>query len=197
MGVPTLVNSRIRRLNGLLIALIALAFSASLAFGASPPEAASWGLSNAASHAGMTVPVAAGGDEESGDEVTGDEETGDEETGDEETGDEETGDEEGTEPEEAGEDAGENCATDPTGLTPEDVALMNHGSVVCWAAQQTEWPEWFANHGAFVRCWAHQGKADAASCTEAPTDEATSETDLQAHGKSQGKGHGKGHTKQD
>ena len=95
--------------------------------------------------------------------------------------------------------AGEHCATDPTLLTPEDLAAMNHGSIVCWAAQQTEWPEWFSNHGAFVRCWAHQGKADAGSCTEDPSasegtvEEPTVDQLSATHGK--GQGHGKGKAK--
>jgi len=175
------VRKHLRRIRGALIALVILAFSAGLAFGASPPDGASWGLSNAASHAGKTVPVA-GGDEETGDEETG------EETGDEETGDEETG-EESEAAEEESEEAGENCATDPSTLTPEDLALMRHGSIVCWAAHQTEWPEWFANHGAFVRCWAHQGKADAPSCTEAPAEDAVLAESGHGHGKGKAKGH--------
>ena len=72
-------------------------------------------------------------------------------------------------------------------------------SIVCWAAHQTEWPEWFSNHGAFVRCWAHQGKADAASCTEDPSasegtvEEPTVDQLSATHGK--GQGHGKGKAK--
>jgi hypothetical protein len=139
-----------------LIALVALAMSASLTFGAQPPAAASWGLANAASHAGKTVPVAGGDVDTAGDEETGEDETG-EETG-VETGEEtgvETGEEEGTE------DAGDHCLTDPTGLTEEELAAMNHGSIVCWAAHQTTWPEEFRNHGAFVSSWAHSGKDSA------------------------------------
>jgi hypothetical protein len=59
---------------------------------------------------------------------------------------------------------------------------------VCWAAHQTTWPEWFSNHGAFVKCWAHQGKADAADCTVAPAEGAAA-----THGKSKGKGKGHNH----
>ena len=124
----------ILRFRGILIAVAALALSASLVFGAQP--AGSWGLSNAASHAGKTVPV------EAADETT------------DETTDEST--------------AGDNCATDPSALTAEELAAMKHGSIVCWAAHQATWPDWFSNHGAFVSCWAHTGKADALSCTVAP-----------------------------
>ncbi|HEY8239627.1 MAG TPA: hypothetical protein VIF63_09345 [Candidatus Limnocylindrales bacterium] len=136
------------RLRSVLIALVGLAMSASLTFGAQPPAAASWGLANASSHAGKTVPVADGDVETAGDEETGEEEIG------EETG-EETGEEEGTE------DAGDHCLTDPTGLTEEELAAVNHGSIVCWAAHQTTWPEEFRNHGAFVSSWAHAGKDSA------------------------------------
>ena len=141
----------IHQFRGILIALAALALSASLAFGAQPDGK---GLSNAAAHAGKTVPVQAA-------------------------------DEETAEDESASEDAGENCATDPTTLTEEELAALKHGSIVCWAAHQTEWPEWFSNHGKFVSCWAHQGKAEAADCTVAPAAEATTTS----HGN--GKGHNK------
>ena len=153
----------IHRLRGFLIALAAIALSAGLAFGAQPTTT---GLANAAAHAGKTVPVRAADDQTAGDEST------------DETTDETTG-------------AGENCATDPTTLTPEDLALMRHGSIVCWAAQQTTWPEWFSNHGSFVKCWAHQGKADAISCTEDPAAQAPSAGGASnGHGKSTGKGKG-------
>lgn len=135
----------LRRLKGVFIALIALALSASLAFGAQPPAAASFGLENASSHAGKTVPVAGT------DPVT----TGDEET-DEEPAEEEEQEEEALEDEEADE-AGDNCLTDPTGLTDEELAAMNHGSIVCWAAHQ-ETPEGYDSHGAWVSEWARAGK---------------------------------------
>ena len=153
----------ILRLRGILIALAALALSAGLAFGAQP-DASLWGLANASSHAGQTVPVQAGDEETTGDEAT-----------------DETTD--GSTDETTSSDSADNCTTDPTTLTPEQLAAANHGSVVCWAAQQTEWPEWFSNHGAFVACWAHSGKADATDCTVAPAAEAAAAT----HGK--GKGH--------
>lgn len=146
-----------RRLRGILIAIVALALSAGLAFGAQP-DASAKGLSNAASHAGKTVPVLAG--------------------------DEETSEDEDTETtEESSEDAGENCTTDPATLSEEDLAAAKHGSVACWAAHQTEWPEWFSNHGKFVSCWAHQGKEGAVSCTEAPTPEAAATSNGKAKGK--------------
>jgi hypothetical protein len=81
-------------------------------------------------------------------------------------------------------------------LTPDELDLLKHGSIVCWAAHQTEWPEWFANHGAHVKCWAHSGKAEAPSCTEDPTVEvpaAGEDAAAKSHGN--GKGQGKGHNK--
>ena len=157
------MTNLIHRSRGFLIAFVALALSASLAFGAQPTTT---GLANAAAHAGKVVPVQAG----------------------DETTDEST--DETTDTESDSSDTSDNCATDPTALTPEELAAMRHGSFVCWAAQQTTWPEWFANHGAFVKCWAHQGKADAPSCTEDPAAQAPSAEDASAgHGK--GKGHNK------
>lgn len=188
----------LRHIRLLLTAVTALALSASLAFAATPP-AASTGLANAAAHAGKTVPVA-GGDETLGeDETTETTESADEtETTETET---DTAEETETESadESATEDAADNCTTDPTTATPDELAAMNHGAVVCWAAHQTDWPTWFTNHGAFVRCWAHQGKADAASCTEDPTtvlptgEEPTTEQAPAVHGK--GHGHGKAYGK--
>ena len=166
MGLHIVMN-QIHRLRGFAIAFVALALSASLAFGAQPTTT---GLANAATHAGKTVPV-----------LTGDETT--EETTDETT--DET-------PESDTSDGSDNCTTDPSTLTPEQLAATRHGSIVCWAAQQTTWPEWFANHGAFVSCWAHQGKkADAPSCTTDPTAGAPA-----AEGATPGHGNGKGKNKQ-
>ena len=156
------------RLRGVLIAVAALALSATLVLGAQP--ASSWGLSNAASHAGKTVPVQ--GADETTDETTVDENT-DQTT---EVTTNETTDTSST---------ADNCSTDPTALTPEALAAMKHGSIVCWAAHQTTWPVWFANHGAFVKCWAHTGKANATSCTVAPVAGAAAAT----HGNGKGKGH--------
>jgi hypothetical protein len=156
------VNAILRRLKGLLIALVALALSASLTFGAQAPAA---GFSVGSAFEAGTTEV--NGDEDANEEV--------------DTETDETTDES---------DSADNCLTDPTGLTPEELAAMSHGSIVCWAAHQTEWPAWFANHGKFVSCWAHQGKADAPSCTEAPAAEATSATHGNGKAKNEGKGKG-------
>lgn len=170
----SIVTNRILRLHGFVIAFMALALSAGLAFGAQP---ASTGLSNAASHAGKTVPVQA----RDAQTVEDEDEDADEEV--DENTDEDTESGEGT-------DGADNCATDPTTLSAEALAATRHGSIVCWAAQQTEWPESFSNHGSFVKCWAHQGKADAPSCTEDPGTAAPT-----AKGASAGHGRGNGHNK--
>lgn len=137
-------------LKGVLIAVVALALSAGLAFAAQPPAAASWGLANAAAHAGKTVPhQALGATSSEGDET--DEEAGEgTEVGESTDEDAEAG---GT-----ADAASDTCLTDPTTLTEEELAAMNHGSIVCWAAHQTTWPEEFRNHGAWVSSWAHWDK---------------------------------------
>lgn len=58
--------------------------------------------------------------------------------------------------------ASENCATDPSDLTEQELADMRHGSVVCWAAHQ-ETPDGYASHGAWVSEWARQNHGAAAS----------------------------------
>ena len=175
------------RFRGLAIALVVLALSAGLAFGAQP-DASAWGLANASSHAGKTVPVKAGDADESTDEDV-------DEDADEDA-DEEVAEEEPAEEEEASEDS-EHCATDPTTLTEDELAEMNHGSIVCWAAHQTEWPEEFANHGAWVRSWAHKDKSDDESDEDAASGDDGSDdgalTEQSSTGK--GKGNGKGKNK--
>lgn len=198
------MHALIRRFQSLVVAIAALALSAGLVF-ASPPPAALTGLANAGAHSGRTVPVAGGavnvGEDE--DEDAGEDEDADE---DEDAGDDQDEDVEGAEDEETGDteadEAGDHCATNPTALAPEDLEAMNHGSIVCWAAHQTEWPAWFVNHGAFTSCWAHQGKADAASCTEDPTAETpdgaapvAENADKAGKGGGHGKGKAKGHSK--
>jgi len=118
----------IHPLRSFLIALVALAMSASLTLGAAAPQS-SFGQITAASQAGNH---AGSGDEET---VGEDEET-----------------EEDEDAEEAEGDGGENCATDPT--DPEtDLESLTHGQIVCWAAHQ-ETPEGYRNHGAWVSSWA-------------------------------------------
>ena len=179
------MTHQLLRIKGLFIALIALALSASLAFGAQPPEAASFGLQNAASHAGKTVPV------EGTDPAT----TEDEDTDEEPAEEEEEGDEEEALEDEESEEAGDNCLTDPTGLTEDELAEMNHGSIVCWAAHQAT-PEGYENHGAWVSEWARAGKGgddtgDEAGDESGDTDEASA-TKAKGKGSAKGKGNAKG-----
>jgi hypothetical protein len=166
------------RLRGPVIAIVALALSATLVMGAQLPAPTSGA-------------VTAAGDETESPEA-GDQETEEPEAN--ETEEPEATETEGTETEGTDEEAGDsadNCLVDPSTLTPEEIAAMSHGSIVCWAAHQTTWPEWFSNHGKFVSCWAHQGKVDAPSCTVAPVAGAAT---THGNGHSNGKGKGKGHT---
>lgn len=124
------------RLRPLVISLVVLVLTAGIAFAGKPSTPAN-GLTVASDASGKTVPVRAQADEE------------------EETENEE----EAPEAEEAveSEEAGDNCATDPTGLTAEQLAEVRHGSVVCWAAHQ-ETPEGYANHGEWVSEWARKNR---------------------------------------
>ncbi|HEX2625459.1 MAG TPA: hypothetical protein VHL56_00975 [Candidatus Limnocylindrales bacterium] len=135
----------IRHLRSLFIAIIALAMSAGLAFGAAAPEA-SFGLAKAASHA----PSSAG----SGDEVTAGEDESTETDSNDETG-EDAGDSAD------GADSADNCTTDPTDPAT-DLTTLTHGQIVCWAAHQPT-PDGYANHGAWVSQWAKGDHGNAAS----------------------------------
>jgi hypothetical protein len=149
------VTHLIRRLKAVGIAIVALALSASLALGAQPQSGGAWGRANAAQHAGKTVPVETVG--ETVDEGDEDVDAGDEDVEEVEDVDE-VGENESTEEAGTEDEAGDHCAVDPTTLTEEELAAMNHGAIVCWAAHQTEWPAEFKNHGAWVSSWAHAGK---------------------------------------
>jgi hypothetical protein len=154
------MRTPLRHIPAVLVGVVALALSAGLAFAGQPSRAAA-GLANAATHAGKTVPVKvdapkAGSDEEERD-ATEDEDTDADEDADTETETDSDSDDLSDTTSEA-----DHCATDPTTLTPDDLAAMNHGSVVCWAAHQAA-PDGYANHGAFVSEWAKSGKTTAAS----------------------------------
>ena len=137
----------IRHIRSLLIALVALAMSASLTFGAAAPQSSSAhtrGISQAGTTAG------------SGDEVT----EGEDEDADEDEDAETDEDVDADEAEEG--DGGENCLTDPTDPAT-DLTTLTHGQIVCWAAHQ-ETPEGYRNHGAWVSSFAkgEHGNAGAA-----------------------------------
>ncbi|HEX5590762.1 MAG TPA: hypothetical protein VFX65_10775 [Candidatus Limnocylindrales bacterium] len=162
----------LKRLRPLLIGLVVLLFTAGIAF-AGKPSAPAPGLSVAAEASGKTVPVQA-------------EEEDEEEEVDEEEEEEE--EEEESEEEVESEEAGENCATDPTTLTEEELAELRHGSIVCWAAHQ-ETPDGYANHGEWVSEWAKQnrGHEDEAEDEDAETTEAAAASAGRGNGKAKGK----------
>jgi len=156
------------RLRPLLIGLVVLMFTAGIALAGKPSTPAD-GLAVASEASGKIVPVRAQAEED---------EDLDEEV-DEEADEEAPVAEEQVEAEE---EAGDNCATDPTGLTDEALAALRHGSVVCWAAHQ-ETPEGYANHGEWVSEWAkknHGHEDTAGDETEAVAPAAAGK----AHGKS-------------
>lgn len=59
-------------------------------------------------------------------------------------------------------DSASHCLVDPTTATPQELAVLNHGAIVCWAAHQPT-PDGYANHGAWVSEWAHKDQGAAAS----------------------------------
>lgn len=133
------------RLRPLLIGIVVLLLTAGIAF-AGKPSAPPSGRAVAGEAAGKTVPVAAERDENEGDEQHDNREVqavlvlpeADADQG-----------------------GGENCATDPTGLTAEALAELKHGSAVCWAANQAT-PAGYDNHGQWVSEWARKnhGRTD-------------------------------------
>jgi hypothetical protein len=143
------VRATLRRSRGLLLALAVLAISATMVLAAKPDSSQSPACEHgqSATHTdqtGCTTPEPPGNEgTDNSDQGTGDTEAPKTEKTETETTDE----------------GGDHCATDPTGLNDSDLAAMNHGSIVCWAAHQTSW-DGFENHGAFVSHWAHQGKND-------------------------------------
>ena len=153
------MSMMLRRLRPIAIVVVALLFTSGIALAAKPTSVPK-GLDVAAEAAGKTVPVRAEEDEDEDQEVDEEEAP---EAPDAPDADEDS-------------DGGDHCATDPTGLTAEELAAMNHGAVVCWAAHQ-ETPEGFDNHGAWVSSWAKQNHGHA--------DEATGAAAAKAH--SQGK----------
>ena len=156
------MTATIARLRPLLIGLVVLMFTAGIAFAGKPSTPAN-GLSVASEASGKTVPVRAQVDEEDEEE--------DETT---EAEDEEV----------EVEEAGDNCATDPTALTPDELAEVRHGSVVCWAAHQ-ETPEGYSNHGEWMSEWAKKNRGHDFGAEEEETVESTAAT---THGNGKAKG---------
>lgn len=127
---------RLTSFRALIIAIVALIFSATIVFAGQPSSHAGQGLANAASHAGKTVPDGAS------DETT-------------ETDESET---ETSETESDSSESADNCTVDLTG----DLSAFTHGAVVCTAAQM-DTPDGYANHGAWVSHWAKMNNGAAAA----------------------------------
>jgi len=134
------VTDATRHLRGPLIAIVALAMSAGIAFAAHPTA-----NDRGAAHSNLTGNTEAtdGPDESEAPETDDPNESSD------------PGDAAGT---------SDNCTTDPTNMTDQELAALGHGSYVCWAAHQPT-PDGYANHGAWVSHWAHMGKGNDASTT--------------------------------
>lgn len=146
------MRATFRRSRGLLLALVVLGLSATMVLAAKPDSSQNPACDHgqSATHTdqtGCTTPENPGAGD-TGDTGEGAGDTPETETTDTETTDTESGD--------AG---GDHCATDPTNLSDTELAAMNHGSIVCWAAHQTSW-DGYDNKGAFVSHWAHAGKGD-------------------------------------
>jgi hypothetical protein len=151
------MNTALRRLPGFAIAIVALALSASLVF-AGQPAGNVGGLGTAANHALKTVPVVTTSDNEGADEDTDTETETDEDTTETDTDTETETDEDTTETDTSdstdSSDSADNCTVDLT-QDPSVLAALNHGSVVCSAAQATTWDTaLYKNKGAWVSHWA-------------------------------------------
>ena len=146
------MTSAIRRLRPLLISLVALILTAGIAFAAKPTSNPGHAVGSQAS--GKTVPVATEGQETA---------EPDESAEPSESPEPDTKTTTDT-PDGASND---NCATDPTTLTADQLAAMTHGSIVCWAAHQPT-PDGYANHGAWVSHWAKQNAGKGAGHSNKP-----------------------------
>ena len=182
----------VRHARGLLIAFVALLFTAGIALGAKAlPAASADGLATAAEAAGKTVPVRAGQDAQEDSDEDADEDV--------------------EEPEAPVDETEEDAEDDAEQVEGE---WANHGAMVSEAAGM-ETPDGFANHGEWVSCVArlNHGHSDPEAtppttveelvelCT--PTEEdASADTQSDARGKPDkaeksqkgGKGKGKGHS---
>lgn len=148
------MNAALRHLRPLLISVTVLILTAGIAFAAKP--------STPANPHGVGHVVTVTTTTETTDTETS--ETTETETSDTETSDTTT-DVTTTESSDTG-----NCSVDPTTATPEVLAGLTHGQIVCWAAHQPT-PDGYANHGAWVSHWArgnHGGSHGAAGTNHRP-----------------------------
>jgi hypothetical protein len=140
------VITALRRLRGIALGIVALALSASLAF-AGQPAGAAVGLANASTHAGRTVPVIAEDPATEPDAATDTDTETDQSDQTEQTDETDQTDQETS-------DSADNCTVDLT-QDPSVLLTLNHGSVVCTAAQATTWDTTlYRNKGAWVSHWA-------------------------------------------
>ena len=141
------MNSVLRHLRPILISLVALTLTAGIAMAAKPSDAG-------ARHGPKAAEVTENADTDTDQETDTDTDT-------------ETVTETDTDPAtqpapDAATDAASHCLTDPTTATPEELSVLNHGAIVCWAAHQVT-PDGYANHGAWVSEWAHKNHGADAS----------------------------------
>ena len=135
------MNSVLRNLRPLLISLTVLILTAGIAFAAKPSNPGN-------GHGdGQTVTTRT----ETTDTETS--ETSETETETSETSETKTVDVTTTSTATTSETSNANCSVDPTTATPQVLAGLTHGQIVCWAAHQPTPPE-YANHGAWVSHWA-------------------------------------------
>ena len=141
------MNSVLRHLRPILISLLALTLTAGIAMAAKPSDAGP-------RHGPKAAEVTENADTDTDQETDTDTDT-------------ETVTETDTDPAtqpapDAATDAASHCLTDPTTATPEELSVLNHGAIVCWAAHQVT-PDGYANHGAWVSEWAHKNHGADAS----------------------------------
>ena len=153
-SAPNMTDT-VRRLRGLLVAFVILLFTAGVVAAGGPSDPSAHGRDIASERSGKTVPVTEHVDEDEDDDEDEDEDQ------DEDVEDAEDGD---------------HCATDPRTLEGEELAALNHGAIICWAAHQ-ETPEGFRNHGEWVSSWAKDNRGHE-----------TSESARESHGKPDGVG---------
>lgn len=148
------MSRMLRHLRPLLISGVVLILSAGIAFAAKPPTVGQ-GHTTGTEAAGKTIPVGQG-------DATGDTHDTTSDTHDTTKPASDT-----SEATESG-DSGSHCLVDPTTATPQVLATLNHGAIVCWAAHQPT-PGTFKNHGAFVSSWAHKASGSSPTSKGAST----------------------------
>jgi len=138
-----------RHFRGLFVAILTLGLSATIVFAAQPAGSAQRLAASAGQADGSEAPDASEGLEATdAPEASEAPDASESPDGSETSGGSETPGANGPT------GSNDNCAVDPTTLTPEQLAVMNHGAIVCWAAHQPT-PDGYANHGAWVSQWAH------------------------------------------